>query len=1021
MERIKDFFQGNLTIVFFLLFIVGSIRAHAQILHGKVLDSRTQDPIIGAVVSIKNASKSVAGATTDINGEFQLNVSKFPTVLVVSYTGYNKEEVEVYEVTDEVIQIDLTEDFNGLNEVVVLGYQTLKRSNLTGAVTSVSSSTLESVPSSTLAGKLQGAVPGLDISGSSGVPGTAPTIRLRGATSISATNTPIYIVDGVLINTDVMQSVDIGGQGSDPLSELNPEDIESIQVLKDASATAVYGAKGANGVILINTKRGAVNQPTKVSLKAEWGLSKSENLWKLVSGPQHAEIVNACWLNDGKSYETRPFRPKSEVITGFPAYGTPEEQQTYDRLSDIFRTAFQQSYNLSISGGNDRTNFYLGGEYTSQDATIKLEDFTRYGLRVNLDHKISNRVSAGTSNQVSFSKRGLVRTGDGPAGLFQAALHTPTFYPVYNEDGSYNKPVAFDNHQAMLDHYDAHAYATKLLNTVYAKLNIVKGLTFKTSLNNDRSVYHEKFYYDTYLKAGAGTNGSATDATTTKNIFSTEQLFNYIGTFNKLHSLSAFLGTSYQKTKFEHSSITATQFPSNQLRRIESSADQTATTTGTSSALLSFFGGANYSYRDTYSLDFTVRADGSSRFGKDNRWGYFPAIGGSWTISNERFFKSNSVVSSLKLNMSYGLSGNDNIGDFASLSLWAGGHNYNGSAGIAPIQLANPSLKWESTRQFNVGLNASLFKNYIDIEIDYYYKYTSDLLLNESVPDKTGFSVVSSNNGEISNRGIELAITGHTSQKRPLRLKSTFTISHNSNKIEKLPVEMSGEYQMFKLIEGKPLYSFWVWRYLGVDPETGDAIYEDVNKDGKITADDKVVVGDAWPDFEGSLRNTLTYKRFSLDFNFFFKYGNKLFNYTRSFLESGGTRGVTRSMQLSSINYWKKQGDTDCLPRPKSTANADGSKNYEQQCSRNVEDASFLRLKNITLSYSVPPSIASRVGLSAANVYVTASNLFLISDYSGPDPEVTLNGENPNGLVQGLDFGTPPQPRSIIFGINLTF
>ena len=999
---------------------IGPLVAIAQnLITGRITDGRSGDPLIGAIVSVN--SEKGNGAVTDVDGKFSLRTNAAaPVTVKIEYVGYQPLDVVVYDF-EEPVDVSLSDNANRLNELVVLGYQTIKRGNLTGAVSSVDGGVLESVASATLGSKLQGAAPGLLITGSSGVPGTAPTIRLRGATSISATNTPIYIVDGVLINTDVLQAVDLGGQGADPLSDLNPEDIASIQVLKDASATAVYGAKGANGVILINTKRGAKNQKTKVNLKSEWGWSTAPNLWELVSGPEHATIVNQSWVNSGNSWETRPFRPVTEVIPGYAAYGNPEEQETYDRLSDVFRTAFQQSYNLSVSGGNDRTNFYIGGEFTSQEATQKLSDFKRYGLRINLDHQINKLFTIGTSNQINFTDRKLIRTGDGPSGFFQAALHTPTFYPIYKEDGSYNKPVAFDNHQAMLEHWDGGSTGTKLLNSVYAKLNLLDGLTFKSTLSNDRNTYHEKFYYDTYTKTGSGTNGSATDAQTTKNILSTEQLLNYLKSVNDTHNISAFAGTSYQQTTLERATITGTQFPSNQLRRISSAANQTASTTGTSSALWSFFGGVNYAYKDRYSVDFNVRADGSSRFGSDNRWGVFPAVGGSWTISNEKFFKPNDYVGDLKLTLSYGLSGNDNIGDFASLSLWHGGQNYNGAAGVGPSQLGNPSLKWETTKQFNIGVVASLVKNYIDVELNYYYKYTNDLLLSETVPGKTGYTTVSSNNGEVSNKGFEFIIKGHNNPKSPVKLTSTLTISHNENRVEKLPVEMSGEYQMFKLFEGKPLYSFWVWQYEGVDPQTGDAIYLDRNKDGLITADDKLVVGDAWPDFDGSWRNTISYRRFTLDFNFYFKSGNKIFNYTRSFLESGGNNGVKRSMQASTLNYWQKPGDTGVLPRPKSTPNADGSSNYEMQSSRFVEDASFIRLRTLTLGYTLPTSLTKSIGISTANVYVTGNNLWLHTNYTGPDPEVTLNGENPNGLVQGLDFCTIPQPRSFIVGMNVTF
>ena len=331
-----------------------------NLIKGHVTDIRTGEPLIGASVIVK--SEKGQGVITDIDGNFSLQTKKeAPLTLRVEYVGYRPLDVDVYDF-EEPVEIALADNSNKLEEVVVLGYQTLKRGNITGAVSSVDSDVLESVASATLGNKLQGAAPGLLISGSSGVPGTAPTIRLRGATSISATNTPIYIVDGVLINTDVLQAVDLGGQGADPLADLNPEDIASIQVLKDASSTAIYGAKGANGVILINTKRGAKNQKTKVSLKSEWGWSTAPKKWEQVTGPEHAQLVNECWVNSGNSYETRPFRPVNEVISGYPAYGNPEDQQTYDRLSDVFRTAFQQSYNLSVSGGNDRTNFYIGGE-----------------------------------------------------------------------------------------------------------------------------------------------------------------------------------------------------------------------------------------------------------------------------------------------------------------------------------------------------------------------------------------------------------------------------------------------------------------------------------------------------------------------------------------------------------------------------------------------------------------------------------------------------------------------------------
>ncbi|MDR2119152.1 MAG: TonB-dependent receptor [Tannerellaceae bacterium] len=1010
-----------------LLFALGSSIPFASAqegsieIQGKVVDSRTGEPIIGASVWVKN-NRAVKGTVTDTNGEFNLDISSFPATIVISYLGYRSEEIDVYEKPSERISISLAEDVNALDEVVVIGYQQSKRGSLTGSVSTVKTDQLINSPSVSIVDKLQGEVPGLLIASNTGVPGSSSLIRLRGATSIASSNTPIFVIDGVFISTDNLQSVDLGGQLADPLSNLNPEDIESVTVLKDASATAPYGARGANGVILITTKRGASGR-TKVNLKAEFGFAKATDLWDLVTGPEFAEIINTAHLNDGKPAATRPFRLKSEG-----GLGLPEEQQTYDRLSDIFRTALLQTYNLSVTGGNDKTNFYLGGEYTKQEATLKLEDFSRGGFRINLDHSLRSNLKIGTSNSLSYTRRSLVRVGDGPSGFFQAALHTATFSPVYTEDGGYNRPATFDNHKAILENNDGHGYGLRNINNIYAKWDIIPGLSFKTSWSNDRNSYHEKFYYNTNRTQGQP-EGEATDATSTSNVFTAEQLLNYLKTIYNKHTISAFLGNSYQKVGSENSRVTGRGFPSNEFKRISSAATQTGSTSGSSSALLSYFGGVNYSYADRYSVDLALRADGSSRVGINNRWGYFPAFGAVWNLANEKFFPKGKSISDLRLKGSIGLTGNENIGDFASLGLWNGGYNYNGVSGLGPSQLSNPSLKWETTRQWNIGFSTAFIRDRIRLEFNYYNKYTYDLLLNEPVPGKTGFSTIAKNSGEVSNKGVELQINSINIKSNSFSWNTDFSISRNKNVVEKLPVDISGGsggYAAYKLIEGYALYSLWVWNYLGVNPENGEAIYEDREidgvKDGKITVDDKKVVGDIWPDFEGSIRNTLSYKNLSLNFSFYYKYGNKVFNYTRLFLESGGARGTGRGLLSSSNNYWKKPGDTGVLPAPKTVANADGSYNYENQSSRVVEDGSFIRLRNVTLSYTLPGRILSRAGINRADIYVTGNNLLLFSNYSGPDPELSMDrGGNGSGLVQSIDFGTPPQPKTVLFGLNLTF
>ena len=983
---------------------------------GKVLDLYSRQPLTGAGIF---ATGYAQGAASDINGEFSLKLdATLPLTIEVSYIGYKSKTVTIE--TADAGTIFLEEDEQILDEVLVVGYAQLTKNAMTSAVATVQGDALENIQSADINDKIQGAVPGLLISSNAGVPGGSSFIRLRGATSISAANTPIYIVDGVFVNTDNMQRTDLGGMGVDPIADINPDDILSVTVLKDASATAAYGARAANGVIIINTKRGGQGQKTVVNFKAQVGLQKASNLWSLVTGPEHAELVNAAWINDGKDPSLVPFRSSSLAVTGYPAYGTPEEQITVDRLSDIFRTAVQQTYNLSVSGGSENTNFYVGGEYTHQDATLKLIDFERTSVRFNLDHNVRSNVKLMTSNSVVFTRRNQMRIGDGPAGFFQAALHTPTFYPVYKEDGSYNKPVSFDNHMAILDNWNGGSSSFRTTNSVSLKWDILPSLSLKVSLNNDRTTYQERFYYNTNLIYGQP-DGTGVEGTTVNNIFSTEEVLNYFNNSLGRLSLSAFLGTSYQLNKSDWNYMRGEGFASDQLTRIVSSAKQTATSSGTSSALLSFFGGANMMYDSRYSLDFTMRVDGSSRVGKNNRFGVFPAVGVSWNIMNEDFFPQIDQVNSLRLKASLGLGGNENIGDFSYMSLWNGGANYNGNAGLSPQQLENPDLKWETTRQWNVGVTASLFRKRIDVELNYYDKYTYDLLLAQSVPWKTGFTSIMDNAGEMSNRGMEFSLSSLNISRGNFSWNTQFTLAHNSNRIEKLPTDISGGYTPFKLFEGYPLYSMWVYNYEGVNPATGDAIYTDKNTDGKITVDDKMVVGNAWPVIEGMLRNTFTYKSLSLDVNFYYKYGNKVFNYTRMFLESGGTRGITRSMQSSSTNYWKQPGDTDVLPRPKSTANADGSFNYEGQSSRVVEDGSFIRLKNVTLSWSLPSAWLVRTGISRASITLTGSNLLLLTRYSGPDPEVNVNGDEVNGLVQGMDFGMPPQPRGFSAGINLSF
>jgi TonB-linked SusC/RagA family outer membrane protein len=1007
----------------FLLLLVFSPGVYSQkVVKGAVIEDATGYPVVSAAVTVASTTN---GVLTDENGHFELTVPAIPVTLSVRLLGFNTQEIDVYE-ADELITVRLIEDFNLLNEIVVLGYAQTKRSATISAISKVGAKELEVTTASSLSEKLQGQVSGLLISSTSGSPGSAMLVRLRGTTSINAGNDPLYVVDGVFVNNKSLQGIASGGQTTNALADLNPADIEKVEVLKDANATAIYGSRGSNGVILITTKRGAANRKTTVNFNSEAGFSHYDKLWTLTTGPEHALVLNEAHINDGKSYESRPYRPKNEVVNGEPGLGTPEEQGTYDRLHLLFRTALQQTYNLSVSGGDERTRFYLSGEFTDQEALLKLQDFSRYGFRVNLDHELTSKVKISVSTSFAETLRELCRAGD-TGGILNTGLHTPTLTPIFTEDGAYNRSERFNNPYVLLENSNHHTKGGHLIGNVALDWKILENLSFKSSWSIDNSDYKENVYYNANLNEGKSTNGSATESYTINQLWTAEQLLNYHAPIGKRHFLSFFLGNTLQHNVFERSTLNGTNFPSIAFSSISSAAVTTSSNTGTiPSGLISYFGGGNYSLDNKYSFDVNIRADASSRFGESNRWGYFPSFGAAWRLGQEAFVKENAAaISDLKLKASLGWTGNQNIADFAALGLWAGGNNYLEQAGTAPYQLPNPDLKWETTRQWNVGLESAFFKDRLTVQFNYYNKYTTDLLLNVPVPVKTGFSSTYGNVGEISNKGFEFEVTTENIKTKTFSWNSTLNVFRNKNNIEKLPSSFT-QYNRdwVRLEEGYPMYSFWLYKQLYVDPQTGNAVYDDSRtNDGVITTDDRQIVGDVWPKLTGGLQNTLRYKDFEFSFLLFFSYGNDVFSMNRYFQEHAGSRGTSWSLLASMLDRWTKPGDVTDIPRITNLQNADGSYNHNYESSRFLEDGSFLRLRNISLAYHLPKNLVAKVGLKNIKVYANATNLLTFTNYSGADPEVNVAGDYSGGVgtVQGLDFSTPPHPRTIVFGINLIY
>ena len=973
-----------------------------SVLSGKVVDGKTKEILDGAVVHIKGTTHEVIA---DRNGQFKfVTGQKFPYTLIVTHVGYQPLEVTA---GTPYVEVLLQSAHTQLNDVVVVGYGTQKRRNLIGSVTKVDPTETKGIPTGGFDAQLQGKVPGLQTTTTTGVPGEAVTVRLRGATSINADNTPLYVIDGVFVNSSSLQTVSTGGKATSPIADINPFDIESIEVLKDAEATALYGSRGANGVIIVTTKRGNFNQKSKVSLDISQGSAWAPPLWELTTGPEHAALVNEYYTNIGQA---KPFRP---VAQG--GRGLPEEQKTYDRLGQVFRTARLMNYDLSVSGGNNATRFYLGAGYNKQESILRPVTFDRASLKFNLDHKLSDRVQVGSANTITRSYRNQGRAGDGPAGgLLQAALHTPTYLSPVNEQGAPVGRAGFDNVSLLLQYYDVHSTSLRYIGNVYAEATLFKDLKFRSSWGVDYNNYDESEYWNTYLIAGSP-SGLATSSISQSSSWLNEQTLTYRKALGN-HSFGVLAGNTLQSNLYKRTFLQGTGFANNSFTQISSAAVVTGTQNWSKNTLASFFGRIDYSFADKYLIDFSARADGSSKFGVNRKWGYFPSVGAAWRLKKEGFLSSVEAVNDLKLRASYGITGNQNgIGDFAAQGLWSGGSSYKDSAGISPQQLANANLQWEKTSQFNIGVDITLFNSRLVGEFNYYYKYTKDGLLQLARPATTGFGTYWSNAAEISNRGFELAISSRNIEGKHFTWSTSFNVAQNLNRIEKLPTPLQyGSRNLILLREGAPMYSYNLVKQLYVDPQTGNAVYEDINKDGKVTSDDRQILGSVWPKFSGGLSNTFTCRNFDLDILVSYQFGNKTYNHNRFFGEGGGARDAARVIFASDLARWQKPGDITDVPK------ADGVNvnNYLDAGNRWLENGSFVRLRALTLGYSLPHAIAQRIRLQNVRFYFSGSNLFLITKYTGPDPESSASSSQNQ---PGIDLGTPPQPRSAQIGLNVTF
>lgn len=997
------------------LLVVGLVtHAYAQDLtiKGKITDNSGAE-LPGVNVTVKGTQK---GIVSDAEGKYQLSGVPAKATLVFSFIGYLKQEIEANNRT--VIDVVLEADVKSINEVVVVGYGTQRKIETTGSIASVKSSDLVQTPVANVAQGLQARVSGIQISQNSGSPGGNVSVRIRGTNSINGTSEPLYVVDGIQISN--------GGGINDvsPLSTINPNDIESVEVLKDASASAIYGARAANGVVLITTKRGK-SGGTRVTLDSYFGVQKITKTLPLLNAAEFAQLENEVFKN---SYYKDP-----------TSLGEGVNWQNI-----IFREAPIQNHQLSINGGNDKTQLALSANYFDQDGIIISSNFKRYSYRLNLDHKISNRVKVGTSILGSYSVNSGIQTGSTSQGdgdvvtgtILGAAIGAPPNLKPYRADGSIfpfgeqedGRYREVTNPLGLAAVMNKTALKRTLVN-LYGEATILKGLTYRASFNVDlQNNITDRYSPRSIISLRDLNDNSGSGSKANSNFLGLlhESILTYSQTIAENHSLK-FTGVFASQAEFANSnSISASGFPNDatQNEALQLALNRTVSSSRSKQRLDSYMGRVNYGYKDKYFLDLTARVDGSSRFGTNNKYGFFPAVSAAWRLIEEPFLKNVTWLSDLKLRASYGITGNaGGISPYQSLSTVAAtGSDYvfNNAyvTGINPTGIANPDLRWEKSTQTNVGLDVSLLNNRFSLIVDVYDKITKDLLYIKTLPLSSGYASITGNYASLENKGVEFAANARILDG-PLKWNISANLTRNRNKVLDLDGGTTSErfitsYTILKV--GEPLGLIKSYIFDGIN-QTGETILpgydgrlgghkvKDLNGDGTITSADQTTTGNPNPNFIFGFSTNLAYKGFDLSAFLSGSQGNDIYNLSRlSFENPLGQRNLLKGV----VNRWSPTNPSNQYVSAAQGGRLPVSSYY-------VEDGSYIRCKNVTLGYTLP----AIKGIQNIRVYVSGNNLFTITNYSGFDPEVnTFAGSN---TVIGIDNFVYPQARSFLGGIQVTF
>ena len=1012
-----------------IVWLTAIIATAQTVITGRITDARTGEPLIGATLVPKSSNE--LGAVTNIDGQFTLTTRvKLPLTLDVQFIGYRSQEVDVYDGAESV-DIELVENTNRLNEVVVVGYGTQKRTQLTGSVVTVKADIFETSQAATLDGALGGQVAGLNVTASSGQPGADSQLRIRGGNSVNASNEPLYVIDGFIYFKDASNSsTGLGGfaSGLNPLATINPNDIESVEVLKDVSATAIYGSRGANGVILITTKQGKAGaKRAHISYTYNIGVSNISKKLDLLNASEWAQFQKDYFSNKGGYTD-------AEIA----ALGGGTDWQ-----DAVLRTAIGQSHELSITGAGDKSRYAFSANYTDQDGIVLNTGFQRYNFHTNLEWELREGLRFGVNATYGRSKQqGLTTTEEqvfnsspysaGITNSFVYALLMPPVISVYNADGSYNFTNPYEYaYFAIGDHAANPVYDLKesvaeninnyLLSNVWASYRI-GDLTLKASVGLSSEKLTQNYFSGAYTSLGLATQGIGGTGNRQTDIWQQEYTATYAKDINDHHYIDALVGFTRQTSTSTYSNIRTNHYTNESLKQYnlgDGSGTYTPQTGISESTLNSLIARVNYTLLNRYNATATLRADNSSRFSKDYRWGWFPSLGLSWNVDKEGFLANVKSIDYLKVRLSGGIVGNQEIPDYAFTTSYATG-SYAGSSSYSKENASNDHLKWETTASYNLGFDLGLLKNRLNIVFDAYYKKTSDLLLVVPVGFASGVTSQLQNVGNVVNKGVELSVNATLLQRRKLQWTVSANAAYNKNEITDMgttnDVILGSDKQQI-LRRGESLGAFYGLKFAGIVqqgedvsklpsvngqiPKPGDLKFADTDGNGRIDGNDRVILGSTQPKIVYGFSSQFSYRGFDVSASFSGSYGNKVYNALERRLEQTGD---SYNVLTTVLDSWTPANGSQTLPL------ATNARPFSYIDSRYVQNASYLKLRNLTVGYHLKIKELKKLKIEGIRLYATASNLFTITPYKGYDPEVS----------SGTDSGVYPASRTFTFGVNIS-